>query len=148
MRFAYLTAAFVAAVAMAGVVAHLLARLPAWRDRAPTAYRYLLAASVAGALLSSAVGLPLLVKDRAEWVGIAATIVPPLVLSLAALAVGLTGMPSSTVVLWVIAVLTLAYVVVYGLGLGCFYLPTALLLFGAAIVRSTVATPPGSGSAG
>lgn len=142
MRLVFLLAGVLFGTVLTYLVAVLLARLPAWRNRAPAAYRYLLAGSVASALLSSAVSLPLLIEDRAGPVGIVATVAPPLLLSLVALVAGLADWRGTTAVLWVVAVVSLAYMVVYGLGLGFFYLPTAGLIVGAAIVRST--SPTGS----
>jgi predicted membrane metal-binding protein len=65
------------------------------------------------------------------------------VLSLIALAVGIADRRFTTITLWLVAFLALAYVVVYGLGLGFFYLPTAGLLVGAAVVRTVKPRPLG-----
>lgn len=138
MRFALLLAGVLFGLLLGTV---LLVRLPRWSDRTPTVGRYLLGAAVAAAVVASVAGLPLLLQDRAGPVGIVATIVPPVVLSLIALAVGIADRRFTAVVLWLIALLALVYVVVYGLGLGFFYLPTAALLVAAAFAWTVGVRP-------
>lgn len=136
MRFALLLAGVLLGLLLGGLVTVFLVRLPRWSDRTPTVSRYLLGAAVAAAVVASVAGLPLLLEDRTGPVGIVATVAPPVVLSLVALAVGIADRRFTAAVLWLIALLALAYVVVYGLGLGFFYLPTAALLVAAALARS------------
>jgi hypothetical protein len=141
MRFVFLLAGVFFGILLAGLLVALLARLPGWRARTPALSRYLLASAVASALIAGVVGLPLLIEDRAGPAGIAATVVPPVVLSLIALAAGIADRRFTPVVLWLVAFLGLAYVVVYGLGLGFFYLPTVVLLVVAAVVRTVRVRP-------
>jgi hypothetical protein len=143
MRFVLLLAGVLFGLLLGGLIAVFLARLPRWRDRTPTVSRYLLGSAVAAAVVASAVGLPLLLQDRAGPVGIVATVAPPMALSLTALAVGVADRRFTALVLWLVALLALAYVVVYGLGLGFFYLPTAALLVAAALARSVGVRPLG-----
>ena len=141
MRFVLLLVGVFFGLLLGGLIAVFLARLPRWRDRTPTVSRYLLGSAVAAAVVASVAGLPLLLQDRAGPVGIVSTVAPPLVLSLIALAVGIADRRFTAVALWLIALLALVYVVVYGLGLGFFYLPTAALLGAAALTRSIGVRP-------
>lgn len=143
MRLVFLLAGVLFGILLASLIAIFLARLPTWRDRTPMISRYVLASAVASAILASAAGLPLLIEDRTGLTGITATVAPPVVLSLIALAVGIADRRFTTITLWLVAFLALAYVVVYGLGLGFFYLPTAGLLVGAAVVRTVKPRPLG-----
>ena len=87
------------------------------------------------AILTSLVVLPLLIADRAGAVGIALVAGPPVLLTLIAAAAPLLGRRAEAVVTWVVTVLLFAYVVVYGLGVGLFYFPAALLMLGVALTR-------------
>jgi hypothetical protein len=141
MRFVLLLAGVFLGLLLGGLATVLLVRVPRWSERTPTASRWLLGSAVAAAVVASMAGLPLLLQDRAGPVGVASTVAPPAVLSLVALAVGVADRRFTSLSLWLIALLALGYVVVYGLGLGFFYLPTAALLVAAALARSVGVRP-------
>jgi hypothetical protein len=81
--------------------------------------------------------LPLLIADQTGTVGIALIVLPPVVLTLIAAAAPLPGHSTAeTIVTWIVTALMFTYVIVYGLGVGLFYIPAALMLLVVAITRT------------
>lgn len=121
------------------LVAALVVALAPSRRSPRNAYRssrLLLLAAVVAAVATDLAVLPILYADDAGAVGIAATVVPPVVLTLLGAAGSLLGRSAvATGVIWTAVVLMFAFVVVYGLGLGFLYIPTAFLLLAGAIAR-------------
>jgi len=98
--------------------------------------RMLRLAAVAVAVGTSLAMLPLLIADQAGVVGIGVVVLPPVMLTLIAAAAPLLGRSAAeTVVTWIVTALMFIYVVVYGLGVGFFYIPAALVLLAVALTR-------------
>lgn len=123
----------VLAAAIVVVLAAMLGLSPRWRRSAPRIGQMLRLTALGVAILTSLAVLPLLIADRTGAVGIALVAGPPVLLALIAAAAPLLGRTAEAIVTWVITVLLFAYVIVYGLGVGLFYLPVALLMFGVAL---------------
>jgi hypothetical protein len=110
---------------------------PLWRRSAPRTSQALLLAAVLVAVATDLAVLPVLNADEVGAAGTAATLIPPVVLTLVGAAALLLGRSvAAVVVIWTVAALMLAFVVVYGLGVGLLYAPTALLLLAGAIART------------
>lgn len=129
-------------VALVVALAVALALSRRWQRNASRSSRLLLYAAVVAAVATGLAVLPLLNADDAGAVGTAATVVPPVVLTLLGAAAPRLGRSAAaTVVIWTAVVLMFAFVIVYGLGLGFLYAPTAFLLLAGAIARRPAGAP-------
>lgn len=136
----------VGGIAVVAAVTVALAVSPRWRRSAPRTSRLLVLAAVVAAVGTDLAVLPMLIADRAGPTGIAVTLVPPVVLTLlGAAALLLRPAVAATLVIWTATALMFAFVVVYGLGVGLLYTPTAVLLLAGAIARTTGQTQARSG---
>lgn len=126
----------VLATALAVTLAAVLALSPKWRQSAPRTGRPLRLAAAGVAIGTSLAVLPLLISDRTGTVGIALIPGPPVLLTLAAAAAPLLGHLAEAIVTWAMTVLLFAYIIVYGLGVGLFYLPAGLLMLAVALTRT------------
>src|SRR5690606_23061043 len=97
--------------------------------------RALLSITVAASIATGLAALPLLIDDGGGAVGIAVVVGPPLAITALA-APGERLQAAGPAIVWFSVLLMLAYLVIFGLGLGLLYLPTALLLIAAAIAVS------------
>jgi len=120
-----------------------LAVSPRWRRSSAFIARLLRLTAVGAATVTGLAVLPLLIDDRAGATGIAIVLAPPAVLTLLGAAAPLLRPAAvEAAVTWTVTVLMFAYVIVYGLGVGMFYLPTALVLLGAAVTGSRRVSQP------
>jgi hypothetical protein len=127
----------IVALALATVLATMLALSARWRRNTPRIGRALRLAAVAVTIGTNLAVLPLLISDQAGTVGIAIVTLPPMVLTLAAAAAPLLGRSAAeAIVTWIVSALMFVYVIVYGLGVGLFYLPAALLVLVTALTRT------------
>lgn len=129
-------AVVLAAAVLITVVVGLL-----WRRPPRNAGRVLSLLAVASAVVVSVGALPLALDDAGPS-GAAVTVAPPVLITGVAAAVSWLSRAPGIVAAWLAAVLMIAYVLVFGLGLGLFYAPTALLALASAIVGS--ARPAGA----
>jgi hypothetical protein len=137
----------IASVSLVIAAAVALALSPKWRRSSASMSRLLRLTAVGAAIVTGLAVLPLLIDDQAGAAGIAIVIAPPAVLTLLGAVAPLLRPPAAEVaVTWTVTVLMFAYVIVYGLGVGMFYLPTALVLLGAAVIGSRTAGQPATGS--
>jgi hypothetical protein len=127
-------------------VAALLVTVAAFRRTRAGSERPIQLLSIAALGSTVVIGLaaiPALVEDRGGLVGILATVAPPILITgLAALALRLLRGPARLVAAWVAAALMLAFVIVYGLGLGFYYWPSAMLVFATASVINRAPPDP------
>jgi hypothetical protein len=133
----------VVSVAVVVALAVALGLSPRWRRSAPRTSRVLRLVAVAVAVGTSLAVLPLVIADQAGTVGIAVTVLPPVVLTLIATAAPLLNRSvTEAIVTWIVTALMFAYVVVYGLGVGLLYTPAALVLLVVALTRSRTTDQP------
>jgi hypothetical protein len=124
-----------------------LALSPRWRRSSAFISRLLRLTAVGAVTVTGLAVLPLLIDDRAGAAGIALVVAPPVVLTLLGAAAPLLGPTAvEAAVTWTVTVLMFVFVIVYGLGVGLLYLPTALVLLGAAVIGSRRVGQPGSRS--
>lgn len=129
----------IVAVALAALLAVVLALSPRWRQSTPRISRVLRLTAVALTVGISLAVLPMLIADQNGAAGIAVIVLPPVVVTLIAAAAPLLDHPvAAAVVTWIMTGLMFAYVIVYGLGVGFFYAPAALLLLVAALTRTRI----------
>jgi hypothetical protein len=95
--------------------------------------RLLALAALGSTLVIGLAAVPELVEDRNSLVGVAATVVPPIVIAgVAVLTLQVLTGQARLVAAWVAAALMVIFILVYGLGLGFYYWPSAMLLFATA----------------
>ena len=95
--------------------------------------RLLSLAALGSTLVIGLASVPELVDDRNGLVGVAATVVPPIVIAgVAVLTLHVLTGQARVVAAWVAAALMVIFIIVYGLGLGFYYWPSAMLLFATA----------------
>jgi hypothetical protein len=129
MRAALILAAIVVVVG----ITVLAIRRPGRRGGPGRSLRYV---TVASAFVIGLIALPLLIDDRGGVLSIALTTAPPLVITTLAAVAPRFGR-AGTVVVWLSVLLMLAYLVLFGLGLGLLYVPTLLLLVATAVTISS-----------
>jgi len=133
-------------VALIAALAMVLALSPRWRRNSPRTSRVLRLVAVALAVGTGLALLPLLIADQTGTVGIAVVVLPPVVLTLiAAAAPQLAHSAAEAIVTWIVTVLMFAYVVVYGLGVGFYYTPAAIVLLVVALTRTRTTGQPQPG---
>jgi len=134
-------------LALTAALATALALSARWRRNTPRIGRVLRLAAVVVTIGTNLAVLPLLIRDQAGTVGIAIVALPPIVLALAAAAAPLLGHTvAEAIVTWIATSLMFAYAIVYGLGLGLYYMPVALLLLIAALTGTRPIHQPPSQS--
>jgi hypothetical protein len=128
-------------VMMVGVAALLVSVAALRRTRAGSErpIRMLAFAALGSTLVIGLAAIPTLVDDRGGLIGILATVVPPIVIAGVAVLLmqSLTG-TARAVSAWVTAALMLVFIIVYGLGLGFYYWPSAMLMFATASMVNRV----------
>jgi hypothetical protein len=97
--------------------------------------RALVLLALVSAVVVGIAAWPVLIDDDGV-AGALLSSVPPLVITLAAVAANRLHRAVAIGVAWIAAVLMLAFVVVFSLGVGYAYAPTALMMLASAIVQS------------
>jgi hypothetical protein len=115
-----------------------------WRRGPRRPGRTLSLVAVGSAVVISAALLPVLLDDGGVG-DVAVTIVPPLALATLVAVFSWWSRTAGVVAGWVASVLMLAYMIIYGLGLGMYYAPTTLLILSAAIAGAAPAVRGGEG---
>jgi hypothetical protein len=118
-------------VMMVGVAALLVTAAAFRKTRAGSErpIRMLALAALGSTLVIGLSAIPTLIEDRGGIVGILATVVPPIVIAgMAVLLLQVLTGTARAVSAWVAAALMVVFILVYGLGLGFYYWPSAMLM--------------------